>query len=254
MSQPNDPHSLYVPLFESLDAVGFGEHETLNHFNTGTLFWSLTRLFGYYERIMSVIDLERDKRPFLDADVESFIIRFRIVLNDIAYVIWQLLPKNTRGLKGPRGGTHPKNREMSVFLLSEYLTENSLTYHELAAAFSDATTWITRSRNDRDKVIHYKSKVVIFEGESPLFAILGAAGNERTEPTPEGGQTLVLQSVMEFVNGQMLALHHFMQESLTAAVIAHANRFGLKYVQVGWDHRITCPGIQRFRQANELVA
>lgn len=169
MPQSDDPHSLYVPLFESLDAVGFGEHENPHHFNTGTLFWSLTRLFGCYERIMSVIDLKREERPFLDADVESFIIRFRIVLNDIAYVIWQLLPKNTRGLKGPRGGTHPRNREMSVFLLTEYLTANASTYSELTTAFSDATPWITRLRNDRDNVIHYKSKVVIFEGEYSKF-------------------------------------------------------------------------------------
>ncbi|MBK7540814.1 MAG: hypothetical protein IPI57_03130 [Candidatus Competibacteraceae bacterium] len=118
---------------------------------------------------MSVIDLKREERPFLDADVESFIIRFRIVLNDIAYVIWQLLPKNTRGLKGPRGGTHPRNREMSVFLLTEYLTANASTYSELTTAFSDATPWITRLRNDRDNVIHYKSKVVIFEGEYSKF-------------------------------------------------------------------------------------
>ncbi len=254
MPQPDDPHSLYVPLFEALDAVGFGEHENPRHFNTGTLFWSLTRLFGCYERIMSVIDIERDQRPFLDADLESFIIRFRIVLNDVAYVIWQLLPKNTRGLKGPRGGTHPKNREMSVFLLSDFLTANASTYPELAAAFSDADPWMTRLRNDRDNVIHYKSKAVIFEGESPLFALLGAAGTERTEPTPEGGQKLVLQPVAEFVNGQMIALHQFMHEHLAAAVKAHAARHELKSVQVGWGHRITCQGIQSFRQANALVA
>jgi hypothetical protein len=254
MPQPDDPHSLYVPLFESLSAVGFGEHENLHHFNTGTLFWSLTRLFGCYERIMSAIDLKREERPFLDADVESFIIRFRIVLNDIAYVIWQLLPNNRRGLKGPRGGTHPKNREISAFLLSDYLTANALTYPELAAAFSDAAPWMTRLKNDRDNVVHYKSKVVIFGNESPSFALLAAAGTERTESTPEGGQRLVLQSVAEFVNGQMLSLHRFMHENLAAAVQAHAIRCGLKSIQVGRDSRIICAGIQKFRQFNAHVA
>jgi hypothetical protein len=254
MPQPDDPHSLYVPLFGVLDAVGFGEHENLHHFNTGTLFWSLTRLFGCYERIMSVINVERDQRPFLDADLESFIIRFRIVLNDIAYVIWQLLPKNARGLKGPRGSSHQKNREVSVFQLSEYLTASAHSYPELASAFSDAKPWMNRLRNDRDNVIHYKSKVIIFEGKSPLFALLGVAGTERTEPTPEGGQTLVLESVAEFVNGQMIALHQFMHEHLAIAVKAHAARNGLKSVQVGWGRRITCRGIQCFRQVNAFVA
>ena len=92
------------------------------------------------------------------------------------------------------------------------------------------------------------------EQYTPLFALLGAAGTERTEPTPEGGQRLALQSVVEFVNGQMLALHQLMHESLAVAVKTHATRSGLKSVQVGWGHRITCSGIQRFRQANALVA
>ncbi|MEI7844149.1 MAG: hypothetical protein WCI39_14085 [Gallionellaceae bacterium] len=253
MPQSDDPHLLYVPLFELLDAVGFGEHENLHHFNTGTLFWSLTRLFGCYERIMSVIDLSREERTFLDADLENFIIRFRIVLNDIAYVIWQLLPKNARGLKGPGGRTHPSNQEMSIFSLADYLKTNASIYPELSTAFLNATPWMTRLRNDRNNVIHYKFKAVIFEGDSPLFALIGAAGNERTEPAPNGGQRLVLQSVTEFVNGQMLALHLFMHDSLVSAIKAHATRFGIKSVQVGWGARITCPGINRFRQKNTLV-
>ena len=143
---------------------------------------------------------------------------------------------------------------MSVFPLSDYLTANASTYPELAAAFSDAIPWMTRLRNDRDNVVHYKSKVVIFEGESPQFALLGAAGTERTVLTPEGGQRLVLQPVAEFVNGQMIALHKFMHEHLAVAVKAHAACNGLKSVQVGWGHRITCPGIQSFRRVNVLVA
>ncbi|MXS82766.1 hypothetical protein [Nitrosomonas oligotropha] len=254
MPQPDDPHSLYVPLFDTLDAVGFGEYENPHHFNTGTLFWSLTRLFGCYERIMSVINLSREERPFLDADLENFIIWFRIVLNDIAYVTWQLLPKSARGLKGPRGGSHPQNREVSILSLAGYLIANTSTYPELSAAFSNAVPWMTRLRKDRDNVIHYKSKAVVFESDSPLFALLGAAGTEHTEPTPDGGQRLVLESVVEFVNGQMLTLHQFMHDSLATAIKAHVTRLGLKSVQVGWCHRITCFGINRFRQNNALVA
>ena len=256
MTQPDDPHSLYVPLFETLDAIGFGEYGSSRHFDTGTLFWSLTRLFGCYERVMSVIDLSWKERPFLDADLENFIIRFRIVLNDIAYVTWQLLPKNARNLKGPRGSNriHSKNREISVFSLTEYLISNALIYPELSVTFSNAVPWMTRLRKDRDDVIHYKSKAVIFGDNPPLFALLGAAGTEHTESTSEGGQRLVLQPVVEFVNGQMLALHQFMHDDLAYAIKAHAARLCLKSVQVGFGQRITCLGINRFRQNNALVA
>lgn len=252
MRQPEDPQALFVPFFESLDAVGFGEHNDPHHFDTGTLFWSLTRLFGCYERIMSVVHLPRDDRPFLEADLENFIIRFRIVANDIAYVIRQLLPTQARGLKGPKGQTHTKNREMSVFLLAKHLTENAAAYPELSAAFADAVPWLTRLKNDRDNVIHYKSKVVIFESEVPTFALLDAAGTWHPEPSP-GGPRLrwVKQPVITFVNEQMLLLHRFMHESLAVAVKDQATRSGLKMVQVGWDQRMSCPGVQRFRESNK---
>lgn len=131
MQLQDDPHSLYVPLFEVLDAIGFGEHENFRHFNTGTLFWSLTRLFGCYERVLSVTALAREDRPFLDSDIEHYIIRFRIVLNDVAFIVRQVMPSDLRGFKGPAGGVHPKNREMSVFKLSEYLSKNSSTFLSL---------------------------------------------------------------------------------------------------------------------------
>lgn len=254
MPQTDDHHSLLVPLFEALDAIGFGEHDNFHHFNTGTLFWSITRLFGCYERVMAAVEMPRDERPFLDADIENYIVRFRIVLNNVAYVIWQLLPSNARGLKGPRGGTHPRNREMSIFTLAEYLRVHSAVSSELVEVFSKATPWMTRLKNDRDDVVHYKSRVVVFESESPSFALVNAAGTERTEPTPEGGQKLVLEPIATFVNCQMLALHHFMHTDLAAAVRAHASKHSLKSVQVGWNRRITCIGIHRFRQANAIEA
>lgn len=254
MPQVDDPHSLLVPLFESLDGIGFAEHGNFRHFNTGTLFWSLTRLFGCYERIMSVTSLPREGRPFLDADIESYIIRFRIVLNDIAYTIWQLLPPNARGMKAPSGGTHPLNKEMSVFSLAESLQKNKATYPELASVFASASIWMNRLKNYRDNVVHYKSKVVVFDSEQPSFAPLNAAGTERRESTTEGGEKLLLEPVADFVNGQMLSLHTFMHADLAAAVKAHASRMNLKSLQAGWYHRITCLGVQRFRTINAIEA
>src|SRR5206468_13106490 len=117
------------------------------------------------------------------------------------------------------------------------------SYPELAHAFSSASYWMARLKNDRDNVVHYKSQVVIFESPSPSFAFLNAAGTERTEPTSEGGTKLLLEPVAEFVNSQMLALHQFMHEDLACALTSHASRAGFKSVQVGWNHRITCIGI-----------
>lgn len=250
--QPDDTNFLVVPLFEVLDAIGFGEHEDFQHFNIGTLFWSLARLFGDYERVMSAVHLPRDERLFLEADIENYIIRLRIVLNDIAFVTRQLLPKHTRGLKGPSGSTHPKNQEMSILSLVEFLEKQNEIYPELAAVFTKATPWMTRLKKDRDNVVHYKSKVVVFGTESPSFAFIDAAKTMRTESTPEGGQRLLLESVADFVNSQMLSLHNFMHTDLANAVRIHASSFNLKSVQVSGNHRISCIGIQRFRIINSI--
>jgi hypothetical protein len=252
MPEMTDKDSLLVPLFEVLDSIGFGKHESSRYFNTGTLFWSLTRLFGSYERIMSAVVLSRENRPFLDADIENFIIRFRIVLNDVAYVIWQLLPPNARGLKGPKGGVHPKNREVSFFTLKKYFLEQSSSYPELSQAFTETDSWTSKLRNDRDNVVHYKATAVVFESQPPSFALLNAAGTEQRELTPEGGYRLVTVPIEQFVNEQLLALHEFLHSKLAIAVKKHAQRMSMKSIQAGWDHRISCIGISTFREHNGI--
>lgn len=252
MPQVTDPHDLPVPLFEVLGAIGFGEHANLHHFNTGTLFWSLTRLFGCYERAMASLSLPFMERPFLEADIENFIIRFRIVLNDIAYVVWQLLPQNARGLKGPKGGTHTRNREVSVLAIADFIEKNATHYPELAVAFSTARPWINRLRNDRDNVVHYKSKALVFDTDPPSFALINAAGTERSESTPEGGSRLVVEPIPSFINGQLLSLHNFMHRDLAIAVRAHAVRANLKQVPVGGNARMRCIGTMRFKEENGI--
>jgi hypothetical protein len=254
MPQIDAPPTLRVPLFDVLDALGYGEHGNQRHYNTGTLFWSLTRLFGCYYRIVTVLKLPRDERPFLDADIESFIIRFRIVLNDLAYVVRQLIPNNARGVKSPDGPTHPKNREMSIFKLSASLKQAAPLYPELSAALEQAQPWMERLKHDRDNVVHYKSKANVFEGDPLAFAFTNAAQTERTEKVPGGGERLLLEPIDFFVNAQMLSLHSFMHHELVAAIRAHACRAGMKSVAAGWDSRITCNGVSEFKEANKIEA
>ena len=252
MPQPDDTNSIYVPFFELLHDIGHREYEDFHYFNTGTLFWSLTRLFGCYERIITVLHLPREERPFLDADVESFMIRYRIVLNDIAFIVRQLLPVSARDLRSPRGRAHPKNREMSVFQLAFYFSKQPEACPELSAAFSAASPWMTQMKNARDNVVHYKAKAVVFERDEPELAFLSAAGTERTMPTNNGGTRLVLEPISQVINFPMLALHNFMHVELAAAIRAHALRTGLRERKLGGNERITCIGIQTFRMLNNI--
>ena len=119
--------------------------------------------------------------------------------------------------------------------------------------FRGAGTWIDRLRNQRDNVVHYKSKALVFETNPISFALINAAGTDR-EPTPEGGSKLITESIADFVNGQLLAIHNFMHVELASAIRAHAERLDIKYTQVGGNPRMTCIGIDLFRKANGIGA
>lgn len=253
MLQPEDRNSIHMPLFSGLRAIASGEHADIRHFNSETLFWSLTRLFGHYERIMSVIDLPRGARPFLDSDLESFIVRFRVVLNDLAYSVRLMLPPNIRGFGPPKGGVHPKNREMSIFKLTEFLKSNSVDYPELAPPFMDALPWMTRLKNDRDNVIHYKAKAEVYEGIPLTFALSNPAGTERRTIGQDGEMKLVLTPIDAFVDEQMMSLYVFMNVSLLEAIKAYSARSHMKLGNGGSGFRISGPGIARFRTRNNQI-
>lgn len=252
MPQPEDQNAVYMPVFSAFWAIADGEHDDIRYFNTNTLSWSVTRLFGYYERVLSVLDLPRAQRRFVDADLESFIVRFRIVLNDLAYAVRLLLPEQVRGLGPPTGGTHPKNREMSVFTLTKFFAtaSGSSAYPELASVFASATPWMSRLKEDRDNVVHYKAMVEVYEGSPLTFAISNPAGTERREPREGGGTKLLLTPVGQFLDEQMVALYSFMNESLFRAMEAHAVRTCMKLGNGRGGFRIAGPGIERFRRRN----
>ncbi|HRK04726.1 MAG TPA: hypothetical protein PLW14_06465 [Chlorobiota bacterium] len=243
-----------APLSGVLHGIGFGEHDNFRYFQTHTFFWSMVRLFGCYERVMSVLELERSERPFLEADIESFIIRFQIVLNDIAYIVRQILPANARKIAGIRnkGGRLPENHEMSMNDLLKSFREGGEQYPEFKHALNDASDWMLKLRDDRNKVVHYKAKVVVFEFDSPSFAFHDAAGPEHVEQTNEGGQRVVTVPVGTFINGQMLSLHNFLQVTLVEAIQGYAHRTGIRIVEVGKDHRMSAIGVARFKRLNAL--
>lgn len=250
----DDKQTLSVPLFGVLGSFGFSHYGNYRHFNENALFWSLTRLYGYYYRVVEALALPREQRPFLEADIEGFIIRMRIVLNDIGYILWQLLPSNRRGLKGPKGNTHPKNREMSILSIAEFLQEESEEFPEFASVLAANLGWISKLKDKRDNVVHYKAKALVIETTPVSFSLVNAAGTEAQEAIPEGGRRLVTTPVHDFVNGQTLSLHNFMHTDLADAFKQYIDRLKLHYQEVGSTPRMACPGIELFKQVNGIHA
>ena len=202
------------------------------YFEQSALFWSTNRLFSFYYRIVTVynpkIAYSGDK-SFLDADLESYIIRHRIILNDIAYAVWQLL--ELCGLNvglSPKGGVHPKNRELSFFDLEKKLSTNSDSRLDgMRGVIQRGATKFSFLKDQRDNIAHYKASILVFgDGPDFDFAIMNAAG---TMPTVSDGDTtkLVLKNVFRFTNEPHLFLWEWMNGELTDSIVSLAQANGI---------------------------
>lgn len=197
------------------------------YFEQFSIFWSINRLFSFYYRIISVYNPKTTysgDKSFLDADLEGYVIRHRIIQNDIAYSIWQLLELCgfDIGLH-PKGGVHPKNKELSFFDLNKKLSANTDSRLDiLRTAVQNGAQKFGFLKDQRDNISHYKSAVFIFgNGPDFEFAIMNAAGTMPMVNT-EGVTKLALKKVFNFVNEQHLFLWGWLNGELTDAVVALA--------------------------------
>ena len=237
--------SLSTPIFGLLRSLGYRKYGSYYYFEQGALFWSLTRLFCFYYRIISVLNLEISQRQFLEADIESFIIRMRIILNDIAFIIRQLFPDQERGLKPPTGKTHPKNREMSMGELLKYFDKHPDEHPHITKVIEKNEKWICRLKELRNNIIHYKSQIIIFETEPDIsFVAINPAGTQKTIKTKDGRRRIVTTSVFEYINSQTLSLHNFLQKDLFQAISKHSGRQIMGGQKPRSDSRMTGLGIE----------
>jgi hypothetical protein len=238
-SDTDDLRKLPTPLNDILMDIGHRHHGWALHFDIGTLGWSMSRLMAHYYRVVAVYDPwgvgpNHADSSFMDVDLEGFIIRLRIVLNDLAFTIRQLFPANTRGMPSPGGRASARNKELSIHDLLKFFAKNPTFSPVIGAALLRNEAWILELRDQRDKIVHYKAKVVIFgDGAPHQFAMLDAAGPEKMEPTPEGGMRVMLTNVFDFVHRQMRSLLNFMHVDLANAIRSYVVEEKIEHQTLG---------------------
>ena len=228
------------------------------YFEQSGLSWSINRLFSFYYRIVSVYNpkaVQYGSRDFLDVDLESYIIRHRIILNDVGYILWQLLALFSVdiGIK-PRGPSHPRNNELSFFKFAKKLHANTNPkLDKLRTAVANGVAKFSPLKDQRDNIAHYKSAILIFgEGPDYEFATMNPAG---TMPTVSEGATtkLVTRKVFNFTNEQQSFLWDWMNGELTDAIIDFCNNSGLSLSSAGLDVQLKGgAAIALFKQINNL--
>lgn len=249
-----DTNNLKTPFFDILYNLGFAHFRNFHFFATDALFWSLSRLFLHYHRIIYPIHTNQTAfRAFVESDIESFIIRQRIILNDVAYIVRQILPKKLPGLKNPKGPTHPRNKEISIKDIIKYVEKNETTFKGLYKVLKKNKNWMSEIRSKRDGIVHYKSKVVLLETKSNLsFTILNVAGTEKTLATPEGGERVVMTPIFDFINTQTKSLWDFLNINLKKWIEDYIKEQNMEYQTFSKDSRISCTGITLFKEINAI--
>jgi len=239
LSNSDELRKLPTLLHDVLMGIGHRHHGWIHHFDLASLGWSMSRLMAHYYRVVAVCDPwgigpNHGDNAFMDADLESFILRLRIVLNDLAFIIRQLFPPNTRGMPSPSGGAAARNRELSIHDLLRFFKKTPDFCPTIGGALVSNESWLLELRAQRDKIVHYQAQVVIFGNGAPYsFAMLDATGPQKMEPTPEGGMRAVLTDVFEFVQRQMRSLLRFMHVDLAMAVRNYAVAEGIEHEMLG---------------------
>jgi len=248
-----------MPLFEVVGNLSYFHFGNYHKISCHSLSWSLTRIFGHYHRIVSVWDPygvgeNHLNSTFLADDIESFIIRLRILLNEIAFIIRQLYPEQIRGMPSPKGKQRAANKEMSINELRKFALKNPEFDPKLTELLSKNEDWLVTLRKQRDDIVHYKSQVVIFDPGKPgmMFAVVNPGSDYPTEPTQEGGVRLVLTPVFEFVNSQIVSLLIFLNQDVVEFITSLIKTNGLQYGDVGvpGSTRISCVGVTLFNLIN----
>ena len=159
----DDMNLMYMPFVDYVHDLGWSQNGHFHHYDAHSLFWSMSRLFGFYERLMAT---EGTSDPylaaFIDSDLEGFIIRLRVVLNDIAYIIRQIYPRYLRNLSEPSGPGRPGNWQFSYRDLIKFLRSHREHHPELADLLLNRSPWMNSLREQRDRILHYKAKVLVF--------------------------------------------------------------------------------------------
>lgn len=259
MNKEEKLNNIEMPFLGLLMNVGIDNFKQPYYFNTQGFFWSLTRLFECYHRVaVSCLTANEGRKGnhnvFLASDLEHFIVRHNILMNDVALLIRKFYPENERGMPSPKGGVHPLNREQSFEELQKFFTIKRKELHpELKEVLSRFVNKASKDlRKNRNDILHYQAKVVIFGDDNFTFAFMDPADTSPKTTTPQGGLKIVTIPVLDFVNETIKDTLFFINVELVNVYTRFVNDKKWKLEGKLGDPRISCIGIEIYRKINKI--
>lgn len=255
----DDPHSIPFPFIWLFFFVWHYKNWKRDYYDTHSLFWSITRLFNLYWRISEECLNYEHKNEFnsahLACDIENFMIRYKIVLDNILYILSLVYSEyNIRWLShfSQQGYINSFKNVYNQFLKNEKLFQ----FHpEIVELLRDSKEFLFDKSKYRDLLIHNKANVTIFEFKNELrYSIDTLSGNLFWVTNHiNGTQTTNTSPVMYDINWDMYSLISLLNNDLYKL---YKDFFLIQRNEVfTWENTwITCWWVYAYKVRNNLIS
>jgi hypothetical protein len=227
----------------------------IDHAATGTyrsssgIFWALTRVFGCYDGVVTACEeylaSRADELTFVAAlEIEHFLMRLRVLLDEVAYVIRIRLLRTVRGLGQPKGSGPSK--QFSINELLKFVKKNATFCPHLTQLLESNRADIYKYIELRDDIAHFRAQALIFRGDAMNVGFIGS------RETAQSQQGVPHTDLRAYINNATIWMWGFLQRDVVAYFRARVENgeLGLSPFEIG-PYRIAMPGITRFKQVLE---
>jgi hypothetical protein len=136
-------------------------------------------VFGCYDRVVAACEeysaSRADELTFVAAlEIEHFLMRLRVLLDEVDYVIRIRLPKTVRGLGQPEGPGPMQYKQFSINKLVKLVDKHPAFYPHLARLLNSNRNNIQTYIELRDDIAHFRAQALIFRGETMSVGFIGS--------------------------------------------------------------------------------
>lgn len=211
------------------------------------IFWALVRIFRSYDIICNSYDAHKDNADKFDldveADVEHFLIRLRVVMDEISFVIRMSMPKVVRYLSQPGGEGNPDYYQFSINQFLRFTSKHKDIFPILTKLFDKNRESIGKYIGLRDYIAHFRARAIVFSGPALSVGLIGARDDPRNFTRPR-------VDLQDYVDEIMLWLWAFIEFDVVEYFRERIESGDLEVSRFGFAASfVNAPGIGRLKRA-----
>ncbi|MBW7975074.1 hypothetical protein [Bradyrhizobium sp. BR 10289] len=232
-------------LSSALSGINWARHHSVESYSG--IFWALTRLVGCYERLSVLYEgyaaTKADELCYdAELEIEHLLVRLRVLIDELAYVIRVCMPPAIRGLSQPKGPGPLQYRQFSIRELLKFVRKHPDVSTALTKLLENNRQDIERFVSRRDDIVHFRAKAIIFRTNTMRVGFLDSrlsTSNGAIEHT----------DLREFIEPALVWVWRFMQSDLVQYFREEIAVGSLEFDSVGiGPHKISMPGSVRLKK------